>query len=162
MLSITVCILALQQIAAPVLHHRGDPSLEDASAIVVREHARRLLPENASGEYKLGESGEVIQVTEQFGEISGYITRLGQSDSDNGATLTYFFTQATGNGQHFSFRTAQVHGIWYSFDGEVVRGPGANRAVDGMYLLEGALTSRNEANRTTQRQTISLKLAAQR
>jgi hypothetical protein len=55
-----------------------------------------------------------------------------------------------------------VHGIWYSFDGQVIRGAESNRAADGFYLLDGTLIAHDEATKATQRRTISLKLAGQR
>ena len=158
-----IALLAVAQMAQPpVLHHRSDREPDD-SAIVVREHARSILPQGASGEYKLGDSGEVVQITDQFGEVSGYISRIADAESDRGALLTYFFTRAAGSGgERLTFTTRQVHGVWYSFEGAIVRGPGRTRAEAGYYLLEGSLVAHDEARRTTQRRAVSLQLAGER
>ncbi len=79
-----------QSTTDPKLHHRGDPSTTDRPVIVKQGKTTTAIPEEASGEYMLGHPGEVIQITLQFGELSGYISRQGDGESDSGTPLTFF------------------------------------------------------------------------
>jgi hypothetical protein len=117
------------------------------------------LPEEASGEYQLGESGEVVEIILQSSRLEGYISRKGDTESDEGAPLTFFFDHVSLNGTRLAFTTWQVHGVWFSFDGGIVRGASRSREEDGFYLLEGTLVEHNEANHTQQRNPVSLKLS---
>lgn len=153
---------ASQQAPNPVLHRRGDSSYDRADEIVVDPRAKHLLPPEASGEYKLSDEGESIEIIDQFGQLSGYLSRKAEGDTDSGELLTWFFSRMTGNEQRLSFTTRQVHGVWYSFEGQLVRGPVPTRAVDGYFLLEGSLVAHDESRKTVQRRQISLKLAGER
>jgi hypothetical protein len=156
----------VQQPETPGLQHRPAGAPEDQSVKVVLEGGKTVLPEDAFGLYRFadreGEFGEGLQINQQFGEVSGYFSITAGSKS-RGKLLTYFLSEVEGgNGEsHFSFTTRQVHGIWYSFDGKVSRGPGLNAAQDGFYMLDGALTTHDDVQKTTQNKTISLKLTAQ-
>src|ERR1700760_3737565 len=131
------CMLSAQTATQPVLRHRGDPSTIDHPVVVKQGKTDSLIPEDASGEYMLGRPGELIEITIQFGDLSGYISRQGDGYSDSGTPLTFFFEQTSLRGQELHFTTRQVHGVWYSFQGTITRGPGASREVDGYYLLVG-------------------------
>ena len=145
----------------PVLHRRSEPASSNQAVIVSHRHSDSLIPEEASGEYQLDDSGSLIEVTLQFGQLSGYISRAGDQDSDRGAPLTFLFDRTTLNGQRLSFTTRQVHGIWFSFDGTIVRGTARTHAEDGYYLLEGDLVEHNEVVKTQRRASVSLKLNRQ-
>jgi hypothetical protein len=138
----------------PHLHHRTDKD----TVIVTNRHASTLLPEDASGEYLLGDSGNVIEISLQSGQLDGYISKLGDLESDRGAPLTYFFTRAELHQRRLSFVTRRVHGVWYSFDGSIVRGPARTRKDAGYYLLEGELVEHNNAGMSQEQgRTVSLK-----
>ena len=109
------------------------------------------IPEDASGEYMLGHPGEVVEITLQFGALSGYISRQGDGESDSGTPLTFFFDQTSFHGQELRFTTQQIHGVWYSFQGTIARGSGKTREEDGYYVLMGDLdgTRRRAQNRVT-------------
>jgi hypothetical protein len=155
------CMLSAQTATQPALHRRGDPSSVDRPVIVKQGKTDSLIPEDASGEYMLGRPGELIEITIQFGELSGYISRQGDGYSDSGTPLTFFFDRTTLRDQELHFTTRQVHGVWYSFQGTITRGPGKTRDEDGYYLLVGELMEYDAANKTQVRRSVSLKSGRQ-
>ena len=150
-----------QSVTEPALHHRGDPNTADHPVVVRQGKFNSLIPEEASGEYMLGHPGELIEITMQFGELSGYISRQGDGESDSGTPLTFFFDQTSLRGQEIKFTTRQIHGIWYSFQGTIVRGPGKTREDEGYYLLTGDLIEHDSASKSESRWTVSLKSGRQ-
>lgn len=142
----------------PVLHRRGYNQLEDETD--TRSSGRTILPLEASGEYTLG-SGEFVDVELQPDRLTGYITRLGDRESDEGTPLTFFFATSRLAGQRFSFTTRQVHGVWFSFEGTIVRGNARTRDQQGYYLLEGRLVLHDVAAQTEQARNVSLPMARQ-
>jgi hypothetical protein len=146
---------------APKLHHRGDPSTTDHPIVVRPDKGNSLIPEDASGEYMLGKPGEFVEITLQFGDLSGYISRQGDGDSDQGTPLTFFFEQTSLHDQQLSFTTRQVHGVWYSFTGTIQRGTGKTREEDGYYMLIGDLIEHDTARKTEVRRSIALKSGRQ-
>jgi hypothetical protein len=165
---IVVMLLALcfaaaiyaQSATEPALHRRGDRSTTDHPVVVKEGKTNSLIPEEASGEYMLGHPGELVEITIQFGELSGYISRQGDGESDSGTPLTFFFDKSSLQGQEIAFATRQIHGIWYSFRGTIVRGSGRTREEEGYYLLTGDLIEHNTAQKTESR-TVSLKSGRQ-
>ncbi len=96
--------------------------------------------DDISGAYDFEHENEFIQLNVERGKLDGYISKLGDETSDRGTPLTYFFNKAKAQGMHVSFSTKQVHGLWYSFEGDVVRGSGVMREDAGYYLLQGTMT----------------------
>lgn len=154
-------ILCAQSTSKPALHHRGDPDTTDHPVVVREGRTNSLIPEDASGEYMLRHPGELIEITMQFGELSGYISHQGDGESDSGTPLTFFFDQTSMHGQELKFTTQQIHGFWYSFQGTIVRGPGKTREEDGYYLLVGELIEHDAVQKTESRQSVSLKSGRQ-
>ncbi len=161
MLLLSCHSMLAQSTTKPALHHRGDPSTTDRPVVVKPGKADALIPEDASGEYMLGHPGELVEITMQFGDLSGYISRQGDGESDSGTPLTFFFDQTTLRGQTLKFTTRQIHGIWYSFQGTIVRGPGKTREEDGYYLLTGELIEHDSTQKTDLRRSVSLKSGRQ-
>lgn len=101
-----------------------------------------------SGTYDFEREGESIQLNLDRGRLSGYISKLGDEVSDRGTPLTFFFEKGVAffseneNVQrtHVTFSTKQLHGLWYSFEGDVVRGDGQRRDDAGYYVLQGMMT----------------------
>jgi hypothetical protein len=145
-----------QNTPQPVLHRRSSVEVD----LGTRSTGRTTLPEDASGEYVLG-SGSTIDVELQTDRLSGFLTRPGDRESDEGAVLTFFFSTSGLSGQQLSFATRQVHGLWFSFTGTIVRGPAQTRAQQGYYLLEGRLVMHDTVNQTEQVRMVSLPLARQ-
>ena len=142
----------------PVLHRRGYNQGYDE--MDTRSSGRTILPLEASGEYALG-SGEIVDVELQPDRLTGYITRLGDRESDEGTPLTFFFATSRLAGQRLSFTTRQVHSVWFSFEGTIVRGNARSREQQGYYLLEGRLVLHDVASQTEQARMVSLPMARQ-
>jgi hypothetical protein len=152
--SLSTCPAQVKGEDQPQLHRR---SHQDTVIVAKRSASSSSLPEDASGEYLLGDSGNVIEISLQAGELDGYIAKLGDLESDRGTPLTYFFARAELMQRDLSFATRRVHGVWYSFAGSIVRGPAKTRRDAGFYLLEGELIEHNAATHSEQGRTISLK-----
>jgi hypothetical protein len=144
----------------PVLHRRSVNQGYDELDTDTPSTGRTLLPVDASGEYSLG-SGGMVDVELQPDRLSGFITRLGDRESDEGTPLTFFFATSRLSGQQLAFTTRQVHGVWFSFEGTIVRGPARTRDQQGYYLLEGKLVLHDVASHTEQARMVSLPLARQ-
>jgi hypothetical protein len=144
----------------PVLHRRGYNQVEEDLDMSTRSTGRTLLPLEASGTYALGSSGS-IDVELQPDRLSGFITRMGDRASDEGTPLTFFFATSRLAGQRMAFTTRQVHGVWFSFEGTIVRGSARGRDQQGYYLLEGRLVMHDVAGQTEQARMVSLPLARQ-
>jgi hypothetical protein len=94
-----------------------------------------------SGMYSFLKDGEFVQITiEDKGSVSGFISRFGDSDSDRGTFLNQFFKSGKSEGSKLSFTTESVHGIWFTFQGVLERGPGKRPDEEAYYLLRGVLT----------------------
>lgn len=139
---------------APRLRHRTyNQDYESDSG--ARSSGRSLLPADVSGTYALG-AGGTIDLELQPDSLGGYISRLGDQESDAGEPLTFFFAVGRLSGQRLAFSTRQVHGVWFSFDGTIVRGPAQDRAQPGFYLLQGKLVMHDATRQTEQARMVSL------
>jgi hypothetical protein len=160
---ISELIAGAGQSGDPGLQHRpaGDPSGQHVA--VVREGGKTVLPEDAYGLYKFSDHesafGEGLQINEQFGDVTGYLT-VPDGKGSRAKFSSYFLSEVTGGNSHFAFTTRQVHGVSYSFDGHVQRGPGMAPTQDGYYVLNGTLTTRDQAGNATQNRTVTLTLTA--
>jgi hypothetical protein len=140
----------------------ADPKLqkrdaEAATAKPPKPHELSTLPPEASGEYLLDEEGSVIQITLDAGRLSGYVTKMGDDQSDRGTPLTFFFDQADARGDSLSFTTKKVHGIWFSFEGTIVRGDvRLSEAENGYFRLKGGWTTHNDARNSQTRSHVNL------
>jgi hypothetical protein len=94
-----------------------------------------------SGMYTFLKEGEFVQLTvEDTGQITGFVSRYGEGESDKGAFLDQFFKSGKLNGNKLSFTTETVHGVWFDFKGTVERGEGKSPGDEAYYVLKGALT----------------------
>jgi hypothetical protein len=94
-----------------------------------------------SGMYTFLREGEFVQITvEDAGHVTGFVSRYGDSESDQGAFLDHFFKQGKLDGHDLTFTTETVHGTWFEFKGKLDRGPAKTRAQEGYYVVKGALT----------------------
>ncbi len=123
------------------------------------------LPDEASGTYALSQDpGETIEIILN-GEgndcrLQGYLTRLGDGESDRGATLTYFFQQTSVAPSQLQFVTRQVHGVWWTFTGRIDRGSVQQTSQKGYYFLSGTLVEHFDAGQSQVRH-VSLPLLPQ-
>ncbi len=113
-------------------------------------------PSNVSGMYTFLHEGEFVQLTVDDGKLSGYISRFGDSDSDRGQFIDQFFDKTTLQGDHLSFNTKTVHGVWYDFSGTIVTTPSRKPAEEGYRVIKGTLvqhaTDDHGAEKAQQRQ----------
>ena len=97
-----------------------------------------------SGMYSFLQDGEFVQLTvEDKGNVTGFISRYGDLESDRGEFLDLFFKSGKLDGKDLAFTTQTVHGVWYDFKGTIERGPGKNPGDEAYYLLKGTLTQNN-------------------
>ena len=132
---------AQQQLPVPRLQRRQQALAEDG----IFQPGRTNLPDEAAGAYALSPNpAEVIEmILNGSGDevrLQGYVTRIGDGTSDRGAPLTYFFARTTVSPARLTFITRQVHGVWWSFTGNIDRGSVQSSAQKGYYFLNGTLT----------------------
>jgi hypothetical protein len=131
-----------QQTTTPSLQNRsqghrsqGEPGSANSASQLSN------LPSDAWGAYEFDHAGESIELDLDRNRLSGYISRLGDAETDNNTPLTFFFDQSAIDGDEISFQTRVLHGIWYSFRGTIVRGDGKARGDEGYYVLRGVLAA---------------------
>lgn len=133
----------------PALHSRGHDSRQESPTQATKGVS--TLPDNASGEFILDSHGSVIQITVEHNRLDGYVTLMQQ----NTAALTLFFDKTSINGKRVTFTTKTVHGLSYSFAGEVLRGDAEAPSLNGYYRLAGKLTT--YGNGTAETKWVELK-----
>ena len=104
-----------------------------------------------SGMYTFLRDGEFLQITvEDQGNVSGFISRYGDTESDKDTFLDQFIDSGKLDGDRLIFSTKQVHGIRFSFEGTVGRGPAKSPDDEGYYAIRGTLTrSTADVNKKT-------------
>lgn len=93
-----------------------------------------------SGMYSFLSEGEFVQITLEPDDVSGYISRKGDLESDRGAFLDQFFEAASVKDHDVAFTTKSLHGVRFEFKGRFDRGPAKTRQQDGYYVIRGTLT----------------------
>ncbi len=93
-----------------------------------------------SGMYTFLKEGEFLQLSIEDGRVSGFVSRYGDQQSDQGAFLDQFFKEGKIEGKKLTFTTKTVHGVWFEFKGTVERGEGKNPGDEAYYALKGKLT----------------------
>ncbi|MGB8478056.1 MAG: hypothetical protein WCE63_04345 [Acidobacteriaceae bacterium] len=116
-----------------------DQSEADANRAIDSAQQPSSLPEDVWGSYQFDHSHDSVELDLDHNRLSGYITQLGDAETDSNTPLTFFFDQSAIDGGEISFQTRVVHGVWYSFRGTIVRGDGKTRADEGYYVLRGVL-----------------------
>lgn len=96
--------------------------------------------QDISGMYSFLKEGEFVEVDLDGNNVTGFVSRYGDSDSDRGAFLDHMFASGSYDGKSLSFRTKEVHGVSYEFKGKVQRGEGKQPGSEGYYVLKGTLT----------------------
>ena len=95
--------------------------------------------EDISGMYSFLKEGEFLQINLEKSGVSGYISRMGETESDRGVFLDQFFEKAQIQGHELSFTTKPLHSVWYEFKGKFERGTGKTKSEDAYYVLRGTL-----------------------
>lgn len=162
LIMVTLVMLAAACHAQAGMATRGqNKAAQEDSANATVPHAA----EDISGMYSFIKEGEFLQITLDKDAVTGYISRMGESDSDSGVFLDQFFAKADVQGHDISFTTRPLHSVWYEFKGKFTRGPGKARADDGYYILRGTLKelTSNNADKTVSSRSreVEFKLLAQ-
>ena len=155
-----------QEVSMPSLHHRSNAESagwnEGSEKFAVRQPS--TLPRDVSGSYHFDRDNESIEIDIVRGRLSGYISRLGDAETDANTPLTYFFDKSSVNGSEIAFQTRVLHGMWYSFRGTILRGRAKAREDDGYYVLHGVLEEHHpqdadekSANETVEKRTVNFK-----
>ncbi len=98
-------------------------------------------PADFSGMYSFLREGEFVQISlEDKGNVTGFISRYGDLDSDRGVFLDQFFKKASTDGTKLEFTTEQKHGVWFEFSGTVARGEGKTPEDEAFWAVKGKLT----------------------
>jgi hypothetical protein len=131
-----------------------------------QDNAQTSAPaEDISGMYTFTNEGEFLEFTRDEGAITGYVSRMGDLESDHGAFLDQFFSKASVQDHDVTFTTKVVHGVWFEFKGRFDRGPGKTKAEDGYYVLRGTLTelttSPDKGSTTSRSRQVEFKWLAQ-
>jgi hypothetical protein len=129
---------------APELHQRGRGDNPPQNTQAVKGYS--ALPADASGEYELDNNGSVVQITIEHGRLTGYVTKM-----EKETALTLFFDKSTIGGSRVSFTTKAVHGMRYSFQGEIVRGDTKSASFPGLYRMVGEWTTYRDGAQETKR-----------
>ncbi len=160
LLAMAVALLSqdVQATVAPTLHQRPIYESEGDRVVATWKRGATVFPEGAAGFYQFHDKAQGVQIVSHGGEISGYLLKLGKGLSDKGLMLGYYFSDVAEERGQLWFKTRQVHGIWYGFEGQIVP-QRLSESGNNDYLLEGTLTMHDEAQQTTQRDTVSLRSA---
>jgi len=160
----------IQQGSTAALHQRGDSFSSNTQEPAGNSKTIQpsTLPHDISGAYDFDHLNESIEIDIDRNKLSGYISRLGDEETDSTTPLTFFFDRTSVNGAQLEFQTRVVHGLWYSFYGTVVRGQGKTRDDEGYYVLHGVLLEHHpqggeekSADETIVRRTVNFKSMAQ-
>ena len=153
-----------QQASAPSLHHRQDAQPGPPDTSTANSSQRSTLPKDVSGPYDFDHINESIEIDILHNKLNGYISRLGDAETDNNTPLTFFFDRSSIDGAEIGFQTKVVHGIWYSFQGTILRGEAKDRADEGYYVLHGVLATHHpqggydkSADEMIERRTVNYK-----
>jgi hypothetical protein len=136
----TVFLLTLVMLAAACPAQEGFAVRGQGKAGEQENNRTASTPaEDISGMYSFLKEGEFVQINLEKSGASGYISRMGDSESDRGVFLDQFFDKVQVQGHDVSFTTKTLHNTWYEFKGKFERGPAKTKADDGYYILRGTL-----------------------
>lgn len=91
--------------------------------------------------------GEFVQITldelpsaqKQSVAVTGFVSRVGQNDSDKDQLLDLFFKSGEFDGANIKFTTRAIHGLSYEFSGVVRRGEAKTKDKEGFFEMVGTL-----------------------
>ena len=95
---------------------------------------------NPSGMYTFLKEGEFVQLTLEEGQLSGFVSRFGETESDKGEFIDQFLDKASLDGDHLYFKTKTVHALWYELEGTLTVVPGKHVGDEGYRVIRGKLT----------------------
>ncbi len=112
---------------------------QQSSPSSTQHDSKAAATNDISGAYTFLREGEVLQLTLEEGELTGYISRFGDSASDKGVFIDQFLDKASLDGDRIKFNTKKVHGVWYEFSGVITTTPGKQPADEGYHVVKGIL-----------------------
>lgn len=115
-----------------------------ASVALAQAQPAIAASEDISGMYTFLHDGEFVQIDIDGSRVTGFVSRLGDSDSNRGAFLDHMFKEGELKGDEIHFVTRQVHGVSYEFTGKVARGEEKDPAKEGYRVLKGKLTQTSD------------------
>jgi len=115
-------------------------ALLSSAAVVFAQASGAPVSSDLSGMFTFLREGEFVQLTVEDSQLSGFVSRFGDSDSDKGTFIDQFFDKASIQGDHLTFKTKTVHAVWYEFDGTLTTVAGKQKGEEGYRLLRGKLT----------------------
>lgn len=159
LLTLVTCVSLSQAQAGFAVREQNKPAEQDS-----HDAAASTPADDISGMYSFLKEGEFIQINLEEGRVTGYISRMGDSENDRGVFLDQFFDKASIQDHEVSFITKPLHGVWFEFKGKYERGSAKTKAEDGYYLLRGTVKeySTGSDKKTVSRSSeVEFKLLAQ-
>jgi hypothetical protein len=114
--------------------------LLSSSAVIFAQASTPPVSSDLSGMFTFLREGEFVQLTVEDGQLSGFVSRFGDSDTDKGEFIDQFFEKASIQGEHLTFKTKTVHAVWYEFDGTLTTVAAKQKGDEGYRVLRGKLT----------------------
>lgn len=112
-----------------------------STPIVVAQAApSAAVSSDLSGMFTFLKEGEFVQLTVEDSQLSGFVSRFGDTDSDKGQFIDQFFDKASIQGDHLYFKTKTVHATWYELDGTLTTVAGKQKGDEGYRVIRGKLT----------------------
>ncbi len=142
----SVVVVAGALISAPLLFsatQNAKPAPKSGDAVSKPALAAQAFSDGKqySGMYTFLKEGEYVEVTvEDAGQVTGFISRYGDSASEKGAFVDQFFKTGKLDGNKLSFTTNPLHAVWFEFKGVFERGEGKTPEEEAYYVLKGTLT----------------------
>jgi hypothetical protein len=137
--AVLIALMSSSLMFAAALGQAKQKQKTPAASAVAADATKSSLEGSYSGMYSFLKEGEFVQLSIEQGQLSGFVSRMGDLDSDRGVFLDQFFDKAKIKGNQVSFVTKPVHGTWFEFDGHVERGPAKTLKEEGYWLLTGTL-----------------------
>ena len=95
---------------------------------------------DVSGMFTFLREGEFVQLSLEDGQLTGFVSRFGDTGDDKGEFIDHFFDKASLQGDHLNFKTKTVHAVWYEFDGTLTTVAGKQKGEEGYRLMRGKVT----------------------
>jgi hypothetical protein len=157
--TVLLCLLTASAVATSQSRKPLSPSKEAQAPAQAPAAA-----EDISGMYSFLKDGEFVQISLEEQGVSGYISRMGDLDSDRGTFIDQFFSKASVQDHDVAFTTKPIHGVWFEFKGRFDRGSAKSKAEDGYYVLRGTLSefvTDSEQKTTSRSRQVEFKLLGQ-
>src|ERR1051326_8337434 len=106
-LALFLCLLFV--VTGTCLDSHAQNANKKSKSSVHAPAVQSTVPDEISGMYTFLREGEFVQITVENGQLSGFVSRYGERESDRDAFLDQFFSKASLAGNHIEFTTKPVH-----------------------------------------------------